>query len=456
MKKVFNSDEYIRLFCKNIIEYYNEEIYSFGASFYSYELCIYYLCKYYRIFGKLFEFEQEFLNLLRYSISYSGESGDTGYAYKGLEEVEKNIHILGKDLIIKLLNCFDCNSINYMTAKQLFTIISASNFEEEEKKELKFFYLDARNLEAMISEVIEDNIIFQYNNYVSIGEVESVFEGNLISKTIINKVSKTNSQDSIKFTVKSYKFLKKDFIITKDGQEEYKLITIEYNKDKNLIQLIDKNSEILNLEYKFRNTYVEISSRSEDYNKIKAIIDKKIEMIDKPKIINTDSSDKDNKYEIDQKIIKYDTNELEELIKRLQFSKIIENSLNDAKVLIENCGAPNAIDRMHTALHQYLKMICKDYEDKVNITLPNSPGITNLYKEVSNKIITVQNGNTEKAVDKILKGTINALDEIRNRNSLAHPNELLEEAEARLVIDSIVMILKYLNYKLDKVESTDN
>jgi hypothetical protein len=45
-----------------------------------------------------------------------------------------------------------------------------------------------------------------------------------------------------------------------------------------------------------------------------------------------------------------------------------------------------------------------------------------------------------------LANIINVLNPVRNRASVAHPNEmLLEEAEAMLVINSVRTLLHYLN-----------
>lgn len=155
LKIIINDNDSTEYFCKSLIEYYRKKVYSFDTYFHTYEYCIDELCKYYRVFKELFDFEDEFLELLRYSISYSGESGDVGYAFKGLEKVEKNIYVLGKSLIIKLLDNFETYTLNNnITVKQLFTIIKSSKLSLEEQEELKFFYVDRKFIEEKLTEII--------------------------------------------------------------------------------------------------------------------------------------------------------------------------------------------------------------------------------------------------------------------------------------------------------------
>lgn len=55
-----------------------------------------------------------------------------------------------------------------------------------------------------------------------------------------------------------------------------------------------------------------------------------------------------------------------------------------------------------------------------------------------------------KNIIRNLTAISNSLNPIRNQRSLAHPNEnLLQEAEANLIINCVRTLLIYLNAKLD-------
>src|SRR5208283_3054390 len=53
-------------------------------------------------------------------------------------------------------------------------------------------------------------------------------------------------------------------------------------------------------------------------------------------------------------------------------SEIVEAALSDAETLIGTSGAPNALDRVHTAFQAYLEAVCEQdsiaYKDQSNIT----------------------------------------------------------------------------------------
>lgn len=152
--------------------------------------------------------------------------------------------------------------------------------------------------------------------------------------------------------------------------------------------------------------------------------------------------------------------EIQEIIKRLEefpqipapeliiTSEVVERAINDAKVLVKKSGAISGLDRIHTVLHGYLKAVCC----KGNIAFPEGADINQLFKILKGNHPAFQtDGNRKQDIDKILmslSNIINTLNPIRNNASVAHPNDnLLEEGEAMLVINTAQTLLHYLNTK---------
>ncbi len=128
---------------------------------------------------------------------------------------------------------------------------------------------------------------------------------------------------------------------------------------------------------------------------------------------------------------------------------VVEHALHDAEQLINSTGATSGVDRVHTALHGYLKAVCDDAQ----LSYPPDPTITKLFRIVRNQHAAFSNlGVHNDAVQRIvmpLASVVDSLNTVRNVGSLAHPNEvLLEEAEAMLVINAARTLLHYLNAKI--------
>jgi hypothetical protein len=109
----------------------------------------------------------------------------------------------------------------------------------------------------------------------------------------------------------------------------------------------------------------------------------------------------------------------------------------------------SAIDRIHTALHGYLRAVC----DKAKLEYGADPNLALLFKLIREQhpaFAGFQVGSEETT--KILRACsaiIDALNLIRNRASVAHPNErLLADEEAVLVVNISRSILTYIDAKL--------
>lgn len=136
-------------------------------------------------------------------------------------------------------------------------------------------------------------------------------------------------------------------------------------------------------------------------------------------------------------------------------SATVSRAIADAEALLQKSGASSGVDRMHTALHGYLKAVC----DAQGITYDGNPTLTQLWKLLrENHPALKPTGPRQEDIDKVLRTlstVLDVLNPIRNQASVAHPNEdLLAEDEALLVINATRTILQYLNRKLGKQQKS--
>lgn len=131
-------------------------------------------------------------------------------------------------------------------------------------------------------------------------------------------------------------------------------------------------------------------------------------------------------------------------------SEVVDRALADAKQLLRTTGATSGVDRAHTVLHGYLLAVCS----QAQIASKSDACINELLKLILQQHPSFKNPSHRKGdIERIFKalGTIlDALNPLRNRASVAHPNEeLLDEAEAMLVINSTWTILHYIEARLE-------
>lgn len=152
----------------------------------------------------------------------------------------------------------------------------------------------------------------------------------------------------------------------------------------------------------------------------------------------------------------YDYRQVEEYIKRLEatsgFSLPEQNSADLNLILsdIENnirTGKPElAIDRLHTFATKYLRDICQNH----NISTTDEKGthysLDSLIAKLKNWYEKENYFESEFCVVAI-RNTINTFskyNDLRNGNSAAHPNQLLQKAEAeyaaRIIADTLMFI----------------
>jgi hypothetical protein len=130
-------------------------------------------------------------------------------------------------------------------------------------------------------------------------------------------------------------------------------------------------------------------------------------------------------------------------------SLAVSRALNDFETLVKSSGGPaSGVDRIHTALHGYLRVICNE----ASITFAPDADISALFAQIRKCHPKFQTMSPDLDGVKILRGLagiLDALNPVRNRHSMAHPNEvLLAEPEAQLAINAAKTILHYLESKL--------
>lgn len=131
-------------------------------------------------------------------------------------------------------------------------------------------------------------------------------------------------------------------------------------------------------------------------------------------------------------------------------SRVVEQAIADAQILISSSGPTSAVDRVHTALHGYLKEAC----DSCSASYDNNASITSLFKTLKQTHRNLNNlGPHQTPIVQVLKSlgsVLDALNPARNLGSVAHPNkDLLEPHEAALFINAARTILQYLDAKLE-------
>jgi len=152
--------------------------------------------------------------------------------------------------------------------------------------------------------------------------------------------------------------------------------------------------------------------------------------------------------------------EIWEMVKRLESgapvespspkitTALVERAISDTESLLKTSGATSGVDRIHTALHGYLRAVCAD----AGIKYAEDYSITKLFKLLRQNHPSLKNlGARQSDIEKILNSfgnIMDAMNPIRNKASVAHANDyLLEKDEAMLVINAAKTILHYLDAK---------
>ncbi|WP_283153613.1 abortive infection family protein [Guptibacillus hwajinpoensis] len=161
-----------------------------------------------------------------------------------------------------------------------------------------------------------------------------------------------------------------------------------------------------------------------------------------------------NKVRLYEKITQWITQLNGEIIEHSELKydiEFVKEVLQQADVLIANHSYSSAVDRAHTAIHGYLKEVC----DKKNIIFnEQNVKIQDMWSKMKTdhpcfnidfKDHHKPINHTVNAISKFLE----SMNDIRNRHGFSHPNEdIIEEKEARLIINLSRVLLYYIDSKV--------
>ena len=132
-------------------------------------------------------------------------------------------------------------------------------------------------------------------------------------------------------------------------------------------------------------------------------------------------------------------------------SEVVLEALQDAELLLRTRGPKNAVDRAHTALHGYLRKLCLDRGEP----MPADPSLTTLFKVLRESerfpefSAIIPHDSEAQRIFRSIAAALDSLNIVRNRATLAHPNDLLlETPEAMLYINLSRAVLAYIDAKL--------
>lgn len=152
---LLNNTEYMKCLYLGLMKFYTD----FYGSFKDNEEAICLLCKYYPRGNDSWIKEEEFIDALFDHIKNAGTPSDFGYAYQGIDQIQKYIHGLSHKLILRLLKQYDLYGVLYQKIyrHQMYAIINGSDLEDAKKYTLKFFYMDSLLLANIFNNVWVDN-----------------------------------------------------------------------------------------------------------------------------------------------------------------------------------------------------------------------------------------------------------------------------------------------------------
>ncbi len=126
-------------------------------------------------------------------------------------------------------------------------------------------------------------------------------------------------------------------------------------------------------------------------------------------------------------------------------SETVKKAAEEAVTLIRDGLYDSAFDRVHTVFHGYLRQLLKDY----NVAYNEDDGLPQLFTMLSkyygNSIKPAVVAERIKSILRSAGGIIKSVNELRNNNTIVHPNEyLIQKRDAELVIRIVNALLDYI------------
>lgn len=119
------------------------------------------------------------------------------------------------------------------------------------------------------------------------------------------------------------------------------------------------------------------------------------------------------------------------------------------KAAIDNNEPEVGIDRLHTFVVKYIRVLCQ----KKGIEVDRDKALHSIFGEYVKRLRT--DGHIESEMtDRILKSSISTLESfntVRNKQSLAHDNPLLSYDEALLIFNHVASSIKFLKSLEDRI-----
>lgn len=163
--------EYEKVLYLSLVEFYD----NFYGSFADNEEAIELLCKYYpwEAADEMKEHEEKLASALYPHISNAGTPSDLGYAYHGIELIEKYIGNLPLEVVDALLKEYALYYIlnQKVYRHQIHAIIENAGYKQEHKKLIKFWYLDSLLVADLIDRYLFEKLrldeieVEAHNNY---------------------------------------------------------------------------------------------------------------------------------------------------------------------------------------------------------------------------------------------------------------------------------------------------
>lgn len=130
-------------------------------------------------------------------------------------------------------------------------------------------------------------------------------------------------------------------------------------------------------------------------------------------------------------------------------SAFVERAIQDAEALIRTTEVNGAVDRLHSALHGYLLVLCRD----AGLQHEPDESLARLLKVLrqGHPALAPEGARADDVTTclRALASVVDSLQPVRNRASMAHPTEqLLAAPEATLVVNAVRSVFQYLDSKL--------
>ena len=130
-------------------------------------------------------------------------------------------------------------------------------------------------------------------------------------------------------------------------------------------------------------------------------------------------------------------------------SEAVDGALADAELLLKSRGPASAVDRVHTAVHGYLRAAVSRTGNKAPPTA-SATDLLKLLREHDEGLRSLVEGSGEaKRIVMALATIVDAAGTLRNNSSAAHPSaQMLQRPEAMLTINAARTLIHYLDAKL--------